>query len=254
MNKVKKNLIFIIIMILIVCLGGLLVVKLTDDNGTQDKISEKENVKKETKAKKVVFEPLVPETSKNVKNSYFDDAVFIGDSRSEGLKVYGDLTNATFFTEVGMNVDKALSEPCIFYNGSSMTLENALDVSQFKKVYIMLGINEVNWPYPEVFIDKYSELLKMIQKKQPDAIIYVESMMPTGIGNSSGISNEKIISNNSLIYEMCRANKWYYIDMYNTLVGSDGYLSGEYSSDGIHMNTQGCQVWVDILKKHTIKR
>ena len=38
------------------------------------------------------------ESMTTVDASYFDDALFIGDSRTVGLKEYGTLNNATFFT------------------------------------------------------------------------------------------------------------------------------------------------------------
>lgn len=39
-----------------------------------------------------------------VDTSYFDDALFIGDSRTEGLALYGSLTNADFFSNVGLSI------------------------------------------------------------------------------------------------------------------------------------------------------
>lgn len=41
-----------------------------------------------------------------VDDSYFDDALFIGDSRTEGLALYGSLTNADYFSSVGLTIFK----------------------------------------------------------------------------------------------------------------------------------------------------
>lgn len=43
--------------------------------------------------------------SEAVSEEYFDDAVFIGDSRTEGLIMYTDLPNTTAYTDKGLMVD-----------------------------------------------------------------------------------------------------------------------------------------------------
>lgn len=52
--------------------------------------------------------------------SYFNDALFIGDSRTMGLKEYGQMEGAEFFANTGMSVynvkDKA--ERCCYYCGT----------------------------------------------------------------------------------------------------------------------------------------
>ena len=45
-----------------------------------------------------------------VDKSYFDDALFIGDSRIEGMKLYSSLNNATYWSKEGTTIYKILSE------------------------------------------------------------------------------------------------------------------------------------------------
>ena len=63
----------------------------------------------------------------SVDDSYFDDALFIGDSRTEGLALYGSLTNADYFSSVGLTIfkvtEKAAGNPNI---GESVTLAQKL--------------------------------------------------------------------------------------------------------------------------------
>ena len=51
------------------------------------------------------------ESMTTVDASYFDDALFIGDSRTVGLKEYGTLNNATFFANTGLSIYDATSDP-----------------------------------------------------------------------------------------------------------------------------------------------
>lgn len=53
---------------------------------------------------------MVPK-SEAVDTSYFDDAVFIGDSRTEGLIFSTGLSNATAYTRKGLMVDTVIYQP-----------------------------------------------------------------------------------------------------------------------------------------------
>ena len=78
-----------------------------------------------------------------VDTSYFDDALFIGDSRTVGIAEYGSLKNATYFADVGLNVYVAQTKAIAVKNVGTVTLPQLLSQKTFGKVYIMLGINEL---------------------------------------------------------------------------------------------------------------
>lgn len=67
----------------------------------------------------------VPE-GEPVGDEYFDDAVFVGDSRTEGLRMYSGLTNARFFSGVGLSVDRVFSDQIVNLNGQYLTVADAL--------------------------------------------------------------------------------------------------------------------------------
>ena len=93
--------------------------------------------------------------SEGVDNTYFDDAVFIGDSRTEGLILYTGLSNATVYANQGLMVDTVFTSPVIQMDGQRLSVVEALRRTEFKKVYIALGINETGWAYSNIFIEKY---------------------------------------------------------------------------------------------------
>lgn len=120
---------------------------------------------------------LVPE-SEAVDDSYFDDAVFIGNSRTEGLKMYSGLSNATFITEVGLTVDSIFTDYCNISGGGKARAFDQLASMEFGKVYIMLGMNELGWVYESVFKEDYGKIIDKIREINPDATIYIQSIMP----------------------------------------------------------------------------
>ncbi len=110
-----------------------------------------------------------------VSNAYFDDAVFIGDSRTEGFMMYSGITNAKSLAYKGLTADDVFTENVINLNGNMTTVINALENMSFSKVYIMLGINELGWAYSDIFIEKYGEIIDAVKGINPSSEIYIVS-------------------------------------------------------------------------------
>lgn len=116
--------------------------------------------------------------------SYFDDALFIGDSRTVGIAEYGSLKNATYFADVGLNVYVAQTKAIAVKNVGTVTLPQLLSQKTFGKVYIMLGINELGNDLDDITA-KFSSLIDTVRAAQPDAIIFVEANLHVGPSRSS---------------------------------------------------------------------
>ena len=82
--------------------------------------------------------PTPPSTT--VDASYFDDALFIGDSHTDGFKDYAGLNNADYLCHNGLTVWSAV-EKAEF--PGKQTLAQALSGKHYGKIYLMLGINEL---------------------------------------------------------------------------------------------------------------
>lgn len=196
----------------------------------------------------------VPE-SQTVENSYFDDAVFIGDSRTEGLILYTGLSNTVAYTDKGLMVDTVFTKPAINKNGEKISVMEALRSTDFRKVYIMLGINETGWPYSSVFIEKYGRIIDEIKAVNPQAIIYVQEILPVteSVSQTSGyVKNKKIDEYNALIRQMAEEKQVYYIDTGNAVADENGFLPEDAAIDGIHLKQPYCRKWLEYLKTHTV--
>ena len=116
----------------------------------------------------------------HVDKEYFADAVFIGDSRTQGLYEYSNLADvATFYSKTSLTVYNLFEKPKDFIRegDEKLTLEQALSRHQFKKVYLMIGINEMGTGTPESFFEAYARAVYKIRELQPDAIIFVQGIM-----------------------------------------------------------------------------
>ena len=201
------------------------------------------------------FSQPVPE-SETVDNSYFADAVFLGDSRTEGLIINTGLVEPTTYAYKGLMVDTVFTEPVVNYNGSKIAVMDALKNTSFSKVYIMFGINETGWLYDSYFVDKYEEIIDEIREINPDAIIYIQEILPVSAEVSdthSYISNERIEELNLLLKDIADRKQVYYVDTVTAVSDSYGNLPDEAATDGIHLTRDYCEKWLEYLKSHTVQ-
>lgn len=118
----------------------------------------------------------------------------------------------------------------------------------------MFGINENGWPYNDVFIHKYEEIIDAVREINPDAVIYVQEIMPVTnqvSATHSYIRNGKIAEFNRLLCQMAQEKQVYFIDTASAVAASDGSLPADAAFDGIHLKKDYCKKWLDYLKSHT---
>ena len=209
---------------------------------------------------------LIPE-SEVANPSWFDDAAFIGDSVSLKLRTHcltGALGKAQFFAVGSYSTVNALRPvsdggPHPSYRGKVMTSEECIQLSGAKKVFIMLGMNDLSYGI-DATIDRYQTLVERILEKSPNAKIFIQSMTP--MTATSTIINEKRNNTNVKLYnqrllKMCEERGWYFVDVASVMYDDQGAnLRTEYCSDpvdmGVHFTQAGCERWVEYLLTHTV--
>ncbi|MDE6783967.1 MAG: hypothetical protein K2J26_01120, partial [Ruminococcus sp.] len=179
--------------------------------------------------------------------SYFDDALFIGDSRTVGIKEYGTFVNSDFFCSVGLAASNIDSE---YVNGTNF--DSIIKSKQYGKVYIMLGINEVGNDF-EFTMNEYRKIVERVRTNQPNAIIYIQGNLHVAYSaETTAINNERINYLNSRLATLADDSKIFYIDINEVYDDSSGYLTESYTSDGIHPLARYYMQWCDWLCTKTI--
>ena len=178
---------------------------------------------------------------------YFDDALFIGDSRTVGLNEYGTITNADYFCSVGLSAGLIDTERV---NGK--TVDDILNNKTYGKVYVMLGINEVGNDL-DFTASKYSALVDDIKAKQPEAIIYLLANLHVSSFVEDGIINNASIDNlNSRIAQLADYSQVFYLDVNNVFDDGYGSFNAEYTTDGIHPLSKYYGEWCVWLSNNTV--
>ncbi len=193
--------------------------------------------------------------SSPVDDSYFQDAVFVGDSRTEGLWLYSKI-KSTFICERGLNVSKFFSDTLDKYNGK--TAFDELSSAEYGKIYISFGINEIGW-VSSAFIKQYGELIDKVKIAQPNAVIYVQNIFPMSKEQSDKAvygDNAKLREYNKLIAEMCVEKEVYLLDVSSYFSDENGDLKSSYETgvDGAHFKAggQGYIDWANYIRSHTV--
>ena len=167
--------------------------------------------------------------------SYFDDALFIGDSRTVDLAKYGTLKTATYFADIGMSVYNMRKSPKEIPDLGKMTFDEALAYKKYGKIYIMLGLNELGYNMKQTQ-KKYEKLIEEIKETQPDAVIYILSNIHVTKECSETdpySHNPDIDRFNGLLSELADEKTVFYLDI-NRYFDKDGVLDEKYTGDGTH--------------------
>ncbi len=206
-------------------------------------------------------EPSGP-TSGPVETSFYDDAVFIGDSVSLRLDMYcqahqGALGKAQFLTAGSLGSGNALEKVTSdsvhpYYQGEHMSVEDGVKASGAKKVFIMLGMNDVGLYGVEDSVKNMETLTERILEKNPDAEIYLQSMTPMLTGHERKVlNNENLDKYNAGLKELAKEKGYHFADVASVMKQEDGSLKPEYCSDpeemGIHFTDAGAEAWIDYL-------
>lgn len=197
-------------------------------------------------------------TASPVGAEYFADAAIIGDSRSQGLMSYGDLGGGANMTGLGLSVYNVWDKAFVETSNGKLTLRQALSNQQYTKVYVALGINSVGYPSRETFYQKYTNLIQEIRSMQPNAVIYVQNIMPVNEaamksrGTYDIFNNQVIAEFNGYIHQVATENGLVYLDTYQYFLDDNGQLPTEASGDGLHLNSTYCKKWADYLRWHTV--
>lgn len=189
-------------------------------------------------------------------DGYFEDALFIGDSRTVGIKEYGNIDGADFFATEGMSVYSIYQQSINISGVGDVSLEALLKSKTYGKIYIMMGINELGYNLSDN-ADAYRELVDMIKKYQPDAIIYIQANLHVSSSLSKTdrtFNNTRIDNYNSLLAGIADNRSIFYIDVNELFDDASGGLGEEYTSDDIHIMGKYYSDWGAWIAERVIVR
>lgn len=211
-------------------------------------------------------EPTEAPIEHPVKASWFDDAVFVGDSITVMLSIVYEedpeaLGKVQFFCAESLGYNNAQwpldDDNAVhpYYRGEQQLTENCAELTGAKKVFIMLGMNDLEGYGVDGTLDACKSLVEKIKSHTPDVKIYLESVTPMLKSyEKKGLNNAAIDQFNVKLKEFCEKDGYKYLDINSIMRDGSGALNPEYCSDpevmGIHFTPEACAKWVDYLKNN----
>ena len=193
-----------------------------------------------------------------VNDEYFSETLFIGDSRMLGLGLTCQNSNATFYASVGLSINQVDTKKVINVDSeTAYTVLEAVENSpkEFKRIYIMFGLNELGWSYPKVFIRSFSSTIERLRETCPGAEICIMAIMPIASDKSVSIyegseANERIREYNTMLLGLAKDMNCWYLDSYGLFCDESGNLPASFASDGIHMRAEQNRVLMNYIACH----
>lgn len=205
------------------------------------------------------YTQAVPESGA-VEEDYFADAVFIGDSRTDGFRLFSGLSQGDYLVKTGLSVFKVDTDK-IKVGEEKLTVAQALERKEYGKVYVCLGLNELGMYNDQGYYDHYAELLDVIRATQPNATVYVQLLIPVNMqkcaekGVGDYINNDQIAVYNGLLRQLAQEKQVFLTDPAQAIVErSTGEPPYDAVADGIHFQKEPYRQWLDYLKRHTVSK
>lgn len=193
--------------------------------------------------------------------TFFNDAAISGDSITYIMFQWENqqdmLGDPLFLVRGGISINGLVKKfKLLYYQGAESTLENAVAQTGVKKVFIMLGQNDLSYMTIEETMANWAILVERLREKSPEIEIYIESCIPEwrddGANNEK---NEKIAECNRQLEAFCAENDIHFWNIWPYAVDHEDKMPTVYMSpDGsnIHMNKEGCYAWRQMLRAYAI--
>ncbi len=206
---------------------------------------------------------ILPETEKG-DDEYLDSIVFLGDSRTYGIKFYNQWYH---YLKDGLDTKQVWTP-----SNGTITLYNVLDLQIYypdddveipltecvrrkrpKVLVIMLGMNGIGWQTAEQFRYEYGKVIEMVLKESPETKILLGNIPPVTrtYGDMDFVNNYKVCLGNAWIAQLAQIYGLKVVDLYSHYVGEDGYLPEEYNGgDGLHFSPTAYVEMIDYFLTH----
>lgn len=214
--------------------------KKTQSGDVSDEISEAEPEK--------ALEDFLAETEVS-----FENTLFIGDSRAEGIAEYAGIEGATFYTASGMSVYTVHKQRRINSLNRRTNLAEILAEKQYERIYVILGINELGYNY-DITMERFKELVEELEAAQPSAQIILNANLHVTAKKAAkdvNYNNVSIDRMNEGLAQIAKERGHVYMDVNPVFDDESGALGEAYTLDDTHVLAKYYPMWKEFLTEET---
>ena len=176
----------------------------------------------------------------------YNQIVLLGNSITEDANDWNDRLGTENITNRGVSGDIS--------DGMLVRLD---EIIYFKPlaIFLLIGINDIyamNLPdgkqTENYIVNNIIKILDILLKESPETKLYLQTILPT---HREDIKDQIKRINRELINRV--QPKVTVIDLYSLFANDNDTMTSEYSTDGVHLNTYGYDIWVNSLRNHINK-
>ena len=193
-----------------------------------------------------------------VKEDYFDNTLFLGDSRTVALQANGFIKAENTFAVNGISHISFLTQE--FTDSVTGVTGDIFSIVRERKpdrIYVALGVNGVAFIEKSTFISRYEELIDGLMEASPESKIIVQCILPVSETNYTGgnpnLNNQNIDAMNAELLSLAERKGIFYLDIAYLLKDADNGLAAVYDSgDGLHFSFTGYSTVYDGICRHGV--
>ncbi len=196
--------------------------------------------------------------TKYVSNDYFNNALFLGDSRTVALQANSFIPKKNTFAVNGISHVTYLTQQFTDeVTGVTGDIFSIVRERKPDKIYIALGVNGVAFIGTGTFLKRYEELVDGLMEASPESKIIVQCILPVNEQNYTGgnpnLNNNTIDNMNKELLKLAERKGIFYLDISYILKDENNRLAKAYDSgDGLHFSFTGYSAVYDGICRHGI--
>lgn len=181
-------------------------------------------------------------------SSYYDDAVFIGGRTLAGLGDYGFVPSGNMIVSEAItlsNIDTVI----LSADGGEVGAAEAVLSKNPKKVYVMIGINDLSDRGNTGVFDGLESFIRSMGGME----IYLMSLIPVPAERENTVAfNSDIDEYNSLLLKFADKMNVHYLDVNTDFRGNDGKLPASYAeTNGVRLKKEVYGRLSEYILSHT---
>ena len=134
------------------------------------------------------------------------------------------------------------------------------DQTKPETIFVMIGINDlIKGIDDKTLLDHQQEIVRSLRDAHPKAQIVLQSILPhAGVGAKwegrdrlRAVPESRIQDLNRQLEAIARQEGVYFLDLYPLFTDAQSDLRADLSTDGLHLNAQGYQIWSIALQVYS---
>ena len=203
------------------------------------------------------YSDVILGSSNNFDPNYIAETLFIGDSNTEGLALYGHLPIQNVLGLNSMGIQSVPSKQFIYFADDPMpySIVEAVARLQPRRIVINFGTNNAAGNSSDSFIEAYEQAIDLILKKSPHTDIIIASILPVSSDRSNTkIKMKNIDEFNTALLQFCRDEGYSYLNTAESFKDPKTGFADEdlFGSDGIHLTSEGYVELMDYVESHPL--